>query len=173
MTKKKNESSDYDNITTRTDILVYDLNGNIHTFKIKDIYALSTLEVGESYLLEYMKGGIKHEVPISEKTFNWLINIQIDIMKTKGNYPITQETIEVKDNVITLQDIDNNKHVFRIKDIYALVLLPMDNNNNCKVEYRSSEKTEYTGSPIMEAATITKKQFDQLKDLLDQTRYKQ
>lgn len=85
MTKKKNESSDYDNITTRTDILVYDLNGNIHTFKIKDIYALSTLEVGERYLLEYMKGGVKQEVPISEKAFKWLINIQIDIMKTKGN----------------------------------------------------------------------------------------
>lgn len=82
---KKNEFSDYTDITTRTDILVHDLNGNIHTFKIKDMYALSTLEVGERYLLEYMDCGIKQEVPISEKTFNWLINIQIDIIKTKGN----------------------------------------------------------------------------------------
>lgn len=86
---------------------------------------------------------------------------------------MTKETTEVKDNVITLQDIDNNKHVFRIKDIYALVLLPMDNHSNCSVEYLSSEKEEHTGLPIMEDATITKKQFDQLKDLLDKTRYKQ
>ena len=86
---------------------------------------------------------------------------------------MTKETSKTKDNVITLQDIDNNKHVFRIKDIYALVLLPMDNNNNCSVEYLSSEKEEHTGLPIMEDATITKKQFDALKDILDKTRYKQ
>lgn len=163
MTKKKNESSDYDNITTRTDILVHDLNGNAHTFYPKDVCGLSTIEVGKRYLLEYRKGGSMHETLIGK--------IQCDMIK----YALlqTKETIKVKDNVITLQDIDNNKHVFRIKDIYALVLLPMDNNNNCSVEYLSSEKEEHTGLPIMEDATITKKQFDQLKDLLDKTRYKQ
>lgn len=168
MTKKKNESSDYDNITTRTDILVHDLDGNAHTFYPKDVYSISTLEVGKRYLLEYRKGGSMHETLIGKIQFNMIK----DALGTKVNNLMTKETIKVKDNVITLQDIDNNKHVFRIKDIYALVLLPMDNNNNCSVEYLSSEKEEHTGLPIMEDATITKKQFDQLKDLLDKTRYK-
>lgn len=166
MTKKKNESSDYANITTRTDILVHDLNGKAHTFYSKDICAISTLEVGKRYLVEYINLGGKQEVQIGEDQFNILkyaLGAKVDNLMTK-------ETSKYN-NVITLQDIDNNQHVFRIKDIYALVLLPMDNNNNCSVEYLSLEKEEHTGLPIMEDATITKKQFDQLKDLLDKTRY--
>lgn len=171
MTKKKNESSDYSDyadITTRTDILVHDLDGKAHTFYPKDIYSISTLEAGERYSVEYMKGGSMQEALIWEDQFNILkyaLGNKVDNLMTK-------ETIEVKDNVITVKDIDNKKHVFPIKDIYALVLLPMDSNSNCSVEYLSSEKEERTGLPIMEDATITKKQFDQLKDLLDKTRYK-
>lgn len=80
---KKNESNDYTDITTRTDILVNDLNGNKHLLKSKDICGLSTIDGGGGmrYLLEYMKGGVKQEVPISEEWFIMLI----DIMKTKGN----------------------------------------------------------------------------------------
>lgn len=168
MTKKKNESSDYDNITTRTDILVHDLDGEVHIFYSENVYSITTLEVGKRYLVEYVNFGGKQEALIGEDQFNILkyaLGNKVDNLMTK-------ETIEVKDNVITLKDIDNKKHVFPIKDIYALVLLPMDNHSNCSVEYLSSEKEEHTGLPIMEDATITKKQFDQLKDLLDKTRYK-
>ena len=166
---KKNESSDYTDIKTRTDILVHDLDGKAHTFYPKDIYSISTLEAGERYLLEYRKGGSMQEALIGETQFK-VLKYELG---TKLDSLMTKETSKTKDSVITLQDIDNNKHVFRIKDIYALILLPMDNNNNCSVEYLSSEKDEHTGLPIMEDATITKKQFDQLKDILDKTRYNQ
>lgn len=166
---KKNESSDYTDMKTRTDILVHDLNGKAHTFYSKDVCAIRTLEAGKRYSVEYMNVGGKQEALIGEDQFNILKYA----LGTKLDNLMTKETIETKDNVITLQDIDNNKHVFRIKDIYALVLLPMDSNNNCTVEYLSSEKEEHTGLPIMEDVTITKEQFDQLKDLLDKTRYKQ
>lgn len=80
---KKNESSDYTDMKTRTDILVHDLNGNKHLFKSKDICGLSTIDGGDGmrFLLEYMKGGVKQEVPISEEWFIMLI----DIMETKGD----------------------------------------------------------------------------------------
>ena len=165
---KKNESSDYTDMKTRTDILVHDLNGKPHIFYSKNICAISTLEVGKRYLVEYINVGGKQEALIGEDQFNILKYA----LGTKLDNLMTKETNKYN-SVITLQDIDNNKHVFRIKDIYALVLLPMDNNNNCTVEYLSLEKEEHTGLPIMEDATITKKQFDQLKDLLDKKRYKQ
>ncbi|QHJ85590.1 MAG: hypothetical protein [Bacteriophage sp.] len=81
MTKKKNESSDYDNITTRTDILVHDINGEAHTFYPKNVYSISTLEAGKRYLVEYMKGGTKHEVQIGKKQCN---RIKYIIMQTRG-----------------------------------------------------------------------------------------
>lgn len=51
MTKNKNESSDYTDMKTRTDILVYDLDGKAHTFYPKDVYSISTLEAGKCYLV--------------------------------------------------------------------------------------------------------------------------
>ena len=81
MTKKKHESNDYTDITTRTDILVHDLAGKAHTFYPKDVYSLSTLEAGERYLLEYRKCGSMHRTLIGKKQCNMIKYI---IMQTKG-----------------------------------------------------------------------------------------
>lgn len=78
---KKNEFSDYTDMKTRTDILVYDLDGKAHTFYPKNVYSISTLEAGKRYLVEYMKGGTKHEVQIGKKQCNMIKYI---IMQTRG-----------------------------------------------------------------------------------------
>lgn len=85
-----------------------------------------------------------------------------------------KETVEVKDNVIALQDMENKKHAFHIDDIFSITLLPMDNKiNPCSVKYLSLEENKDIGCKTLEIAIITKKQFDALKDILDKTRYKQ
>lgn len=169
---KKNEFSDYTDMKTRTDILVYDLDGKAHTFYPKNVYSISTLEAGKRYLVEYMKGGTKHEVQIRKKT------VQHDKIYNNANQRninlMIKETVEVKDNVITLQDMENKKHAFHIDDIFSITLLPMDNKiNPCSVKYLSLEEDKDIGCKTLEIAIITKKQFDALKDILDKTRYKQ
>lgn len=166
MTKKKNESSDYSDyadITTRTDILVHDLDGKAHTFYPKDIYSLSTLEAGERYLLEYRKGGSMQEALIGETQFK-VLKYELG---TKVDNLMTKETIEVKDNVITLKDIDNKKHVFPIKDIYTLAISPMDNNYSIQYVLWDKCDEEEPSLLALEYAEITKKQYNAIEDALD------